>query len=140
MCSRIVLLLSREVRIVECENPEVLDDGAVLSLYVDSGTFEDVSAQGFGKFTIEIRDSLENRVTDCSMEHPSAYGGGGQGYGVHLIGAVELVYRQRVSTARHGVVVDFGSSDSQILDGDFSNMEQALLDVHGEASRDTLSG
>ena len=131
--------LTRSGGIVECENPEVLDDGAVLSLYVDSGTFEDVSAQGFGKFTIEIRDSLENRVTDCSMEHPSAYGGGGQGYGVHLIGASRtVVRRQRVSTARHGVVVDFGSSDSQILDGDFSNMEQALLDVHGEASRDTL--
>jgi len=40
--------------------------------------------------------------------------------------------------ARHGVVVDFGSSDSQIIDGVFSEMDQALLDVHGEASRDTL--
>jgi hypothetical protein len=122
-----------------CTNPEVVDDGGVLSLFTDGVLIERVNAQGFGKFTIEIRDSLANRVSNCGMDHPAAYGGGGQGYGVHLIGASRtVVHGQSVSVARHGVVVDFGSSDSQILDSTFSNMNQALIDVHGEASRDTL--
>jgi len=34
--------------------------------------------------------------------------------------------------------VDFGSSDAQVLDGRFSDMNQALIDVHGESSWDTL--
>ena len=124
---------------VECTNPEVLDDGGVLSLYTEGALFQKISAQGFGKFTIEIRDSLLNVVEECSMDHPSAYGSGGQGYGVHLIGASRsLIVGERVSYARHGVVIDFGSSDSQVLEGEFSHMNQALIDVHGEASRDTL--
>ncbi|MEE2645280.1 MAG: hypothetical protein VYD19_10140, partial [Myxococcota bacterium] len=80
-----------------------------------------------------------NEVYDYEMDHPSAYGSGGQGYGVHLIGASRsLIVGARVWHARHGVVVDFGSSESQILEGEFFEMNQALLDVHGEASRDTL--
>jgi len=131
--------LESELRDAVCLNAEVMDDGGVLSRYTDGAEIIDVSAQAFGKFTIEVRDSLENRVVDCAMDHPAAYGGGGQGYGVHLIGASRTVVDgQAVHTARHGVVVDFGSSDSQVLDGVFSKMNQALIDVHGEASRDTL--
>ena len=122
-----------------CQNPEVIDDGGVLSLYTDEVTLTRISARGFGKFTIELRDSLLNTTLDCEMSDPSAYGSGGQGYGVHLIGASRsLIIGSRVTHARHGVVVDFGSSDSQIIDGVFSEMNQALIDVHGEASRDTL--
>ena len=122
-----------------CQNLEVIDDGAVLSLFTDGLKMSKLSATGFGKFTYEIRDSLRNVVEDCQMHYPSAYGSGGQGYGVHLIGASRTVISNlEVDHARHGVVIDFGSSDSQILSGSFSNMNQALLDVHGEASRDTL--
>ena len=39
---------------VACTNPEVLDDGGILSLYTDGTQIESVSGQGFGKFTIEI--------------------------------------------------------------------------------------
>ena len=122
-----------------CQNSEVIDDGGVLSHYTDHVTLEQLSTRGFGKFSLELRDTLLNVVRDCDMRDPSAYGSGGQGYGVHLIGASRsLIVRERVTHARHGVVVDFGSSDSQVLDGDFSDMNQALIDVHGEASRDTL--
>ena len=122
-----------------CQNQEVIDDGAVLSLYTDGLKMNGLSATGFGKFTYEIRDSLHNVVENSRMHHPSAYGSGGQGYGVHLIGASRTVISNlEVNHARHGVVVDFGSSDSQILNGTFFDMNQALLDVHGEASRDTL--
>jgi hypothetical protein len=122
-----------------CSNPEVIDDGAILSQYTEGLILKSISAQAFGKFTIEILDSLMNLVIECQMDHPSAYGSGGQGYGVHLIGASRtIVIGERVSHARHGVVVDFGSSDSQILNGRFADMNQALLDIHGEASRDTL--
>ena len=122
-----------------CQNREVIDDGAVLSQFTDGLKMSKLSATGFGKFTYEIRDSLRNVVEDCQMHYPSAYGSGGQGYGVHLIGASRTVISNlEVNHARHGVVIDFGSSDSQILNGSFSNMNQALLDVHGEASRDTL--
>ena len=122
-----------------CRNPEVVDDGGILSHYTDGANLTRISARGFGKFTLELRESLLNQVTDCEMRDPSAYGSGGQGYGVHLIGASRsLILGSYVRHARHGVVVDFGSSDSQIIDGVFSEMNQALIDVHGEASRDTL--
>ena len=131
--------LNQQFREANCENPGVLDDGGVLALYTSGVHLERLHGQGFGKFTIEIRDALLSRVIGCSMDHPAAYGSGGQGYGVHLIGASRtVVERQTVDAARHGVVVDFGSSDSQVLRGIFSNMNQALIDIHGEASRDTL--
>ena len=126
-------------RQASCANPEVIDDGGVLGLFTSGLKLTDLSATGFGKFTYEIRDSLESVVSDCQMSYPSAYGSGGQGYGVHLIGASRtMIIDLEVERARHGVVIDFGSSDSQVLGGRFSHMNQALLDVHGEASRDTL--
>ncbi|MEE2758236.1 MAG: right-handed parallel beta-helix repeat-containing protein [Myxococcota bacterium] len=131
--------LNHRFREANCENPGVIDDGGVLALYTNGVRLEAVHGQGFGKFTIEIRDALLSRVLGCSMAYPAAYGSGGQGYGVHLIGASRtVVHGQTVDSARHGVVVDFGSSDSQVLRGVFSNMNQALIDIHGEASRDTL--
>ena len=111
----------------------------VLSRHTDAAQLKRISARGFGKFTLELSETLLNEVHDCEMSYPSAYGSGGQGYGVHLIGASRtLIVEERVTHARHGVVVDFGSSDSQVINGVFREMNQALLDVHGEASRDTL--
>jgi hypothetical protein len=122
-----------------CTNPEVINDGAVLGLYTEGLSLSELFATGFGKFSYEVRDSLKAVVRGCEMRAPSAYGGGGQGYGVHLIGATRsLVINLEVEQARHGVVVDFGSAESQIIGGRFAHMNQALLDVHGEASRDTL--
>jgi hypothetical protein len=122
-----------------CTNTEVLDDDGVMMVWTLQGRLDRVSGQGFGKFTIQATDALETLITDCEMSYPAAYGSGGQGYGVHLIGASRsLVIGERVNHARHGVVVDFGSSDSQVLDSEMSDMNQALVDVHGESSRDTL--
>ena len=122
-----------------CTNPGVIEDDGIAFTWTDDARATRVSAQGTGKFAISVTHALETRVIDCVMDHPSDYGEGGKGYGVHLITASRSVVRgSRVTQARHGVVVDFGSSDSQVLDGDFSVMNQAFIDVHGEASRDTL--
>lgn len=124
---------------VRCANPEVLDDDGLAFDWTTGARADGVSAQALGKFAIRVQRALDTRLADCSMDHPAAFGDGGEGYGVHLITASRtLVLRQRVTFARHGVVVDFGSSDSQIVGGRFADMNQALIDVHGEASRDTL--
>jgi hypothetical protein len=132
-------LESDRFRRAACDNPAVIeDDGLAFHWTVDSRA-DRVLGQGFGKFTINATHALRTRITDCRMDHPSDYGEGGKGYGVHLITASRSVVRgSDVRQARHGVVVDFGSSDSQVLDGVFSAMNQAFIDVHGEASRDTL--
>lgn len=122
-----------------CSNPGVIDDDGLMFDWAAEARAEAVSAQGLGKFSIMVQRSVEVRVVGCSMHHPAAYGGGGQGYGVHLIRTGRTVVRgERVEVARHGVVVDFGSTDAQVLDGYFRTMNQALIDVHGEASYDTL--
>lgn len=122
-----------------CSNPGVTDDDGLMFDFAAEARAEAVSAQGIGKFSIMVQRSVEVRVVGCSMHHPAAYGGGGQGYGVHLIRTGRTVVRgERVEVARHGVVVDFGSTDAQVLDGYFRTMNQALIDVHGEASYDTL--
>ena len=126
-------------RQVACTNPLVIEDDGIAFWWTDDARATRVSAQATGKFAISANNTLETRITDCVMDHPSDYGEGGKGYGVHLIRASRSVVRgSRVTQARHGVVVDFGSSDSQVLDGEFSVMNQAFIDVHGEASRDTL--
>ncbi|MEZ4474893.1 MAG: right-handed parallel beta-helix repeat-containing protein [bacterium] len=123
----------------ECANPFVQGDAAVLFQWVASPRVSDVQAQAFGKFSVELTDTLEAEVTRYRMDHPSDYGEGGAGYGVHLITASRtVVHGIDVEHARHGVVVDFGASDSQILESHLRDMSQALIDVHGEASRDTL--
>lgn len=122
-----------------CQNPTVIDDNGLFIEWAEGTRAGFVSSRGFGKFAIVVQRALDIRVEDCAMDHPSAYGGGGQGYGVHLIRTGRtVVRRQRVEVARHGVVVDFGSTDAQVLDGRFRTMNQALVDVHGEASYDTL--
>ncbi|MCA9538786.1 MAG: right-handed parallel beta-helix repeat-containing protein, partial [Myxococcales bacterium] len=122
-----------------CTNAQVLDDNGVFFEWTWGALAERVAGQGFGKFTIVVQHSADAAVRDCSMHHPAAYGDGGQGYGVHLIRTGRTVVRgERVDVARHGVVVDFGSTDAQVLDCDLRNMNQALIDVHGEASYDTL--
>lgn len=122
-----------------CSNPGVVDDDGLMFDFAAEARAEAVSAQGIGKFSIMVQRSVDMRVVGCSMHHPAAYGGGGQGYGVHLIRTGRTVVRgERVEVARHGVVVDFGSTDAQVLDGYFRTMNQALIDVHGEASYDTL--
>lgn len=124
---------------VPCANPEVLDDDGLVFDWTVGARADRVSAQALGKFSIRVQRALETRVADCAMDHPAAFGDGGQGYGVHLITASRtLVLRPRVHFARHGVVVDFGSSDSQVIGARLSRMNQALIDVHGESSRDTL--
>lgn len=123
----------------DCTNPGVVDDRGVVFAWTSGARAERVAAQAFGKEAIVVERALETRLLDCRMDHPARYGSGGQGYGVHTIQASRTLVRgARVEHARHGVVVDFGSSDTQILDGHFSDMNQALVDVHGEASRDTL--
>lgn len=122
-----------------CSNPTVIDDNGLFIEWAEGVRASFVSARGFGKFSIVVQRALDARIEDCSMDHPSAYGGGGQGYGVHLIRTGRtVVRRERVEVARHGVVVDFGSTDAQVLDGTFRAMNQAHIDVHGESSYDTL--
>ena len=123
----------------DCTNPGVVDDRGIVFAWTVGARADRVSTQAFGKEAIVVERALETRVVDCQMDHPARYGSGGQGYGVHTLWASRTLIRgQRVEHARHGVVVDFGSSETQILDGHFSDMNQALIDVHGEASRDTL--
>lgn len=124
---------------VACTNPAVIEDDGILFQWTDDARAVRVAAQGTGKYAVDATHALRTRVIDCRFSHPSDYGEGGKGYGVHLIRASRSVVRgMHVTQARHGVVVDFGSSDSQVLDGEFSAMNQAFIDVHGEASRDTL--
>ncbi|MCB9549162.1 MAG: hypothetical protein H6706_25445 [Myxococcales bacterium] len=123
----------------ECANPAVQGDAAILFEWVAGADVRDVEARAFGKFSVELTHTLEGEVTAYHMDHPSDYGEGGAGYGVHLITASRsIVHGIEVVHARHGVVVDFGASDSQVLGNDLRDMSQALVDVHGEASRDTL--
>ncbi len=122
-----------------CANAGVLDDRGVHLLWTEGAVAERVLVRAFGKEAIVVESALETRVEGCSMDHPAAYGDGGQGYGVHVIRASRTLVRdERVHAARHGVVVDFGSSDTQVVGGRFEDMNQALVDIHGEASRDTL--
>ena len=122
-----------------CPNAFVQGDAAVLMEWVEGGTVAGVEARGFGKFSVELSNTLDARVFDYRMHHPSDYGEGGAGYGVHLITASRtVVHDVEVEHARHGVVIDFGSSDSQVLTSRLADMPQALIDVHGEASRDSL--
>lgn len=132
-------LENERYRRVPCDNPAVFEDDGLAFHWTANARADRIAAQAFGKFTLNATHALGTRITDCQMDHPSDYGEGGKGYGVHLITASRSIVRgSMVHQARHGVVVDFGSSDSQVLDGVFSRMNQAFIDVHGEASRDTL--
>lgn len=123
----------------QCENEALhLDDGLALRWAVGAQV-RDTQVQAFGRFALGVYDSLGTRLEDNRMDHPTSYGGGGRGYGVHLIRATRsAVINEQVQQARHGVVIDFGSTESQVLGGRFERMNQATIDVHGESSRDTL--
>jgi len=100
---------------------------------------EDVQLRGFGAFSVSVRDAFETRVIGLRMDHPSNYGEGGRGYGLHAITASRTLVRgAEIHTARHALVVDFGSSDTQLIESRLSDTTLAPIDVHGEASRDTL--
>ncbi len=123
----------------DCTTPEVADDDGLALTRTVGARVERVTARAFGKFSLRVDEALETRLTDNAMEHPSNYGDGGRGYGVHVIRSSRTRIRgERVDTCRHAVVVDFGSSDTQVLDGDLRNAQLATIDIHGEASRDTL--
>lgn len=122
-----------------CTNPLVIGHNGLFFEWADGAVAEQVSARAIGKFSIVVQHSVDVRLYGCSMDHPAAYGDGGEGYGVHLIFTGRTLVRdERVEVARHGVVIDFGSSDAQVIGGWFRTMNQAFIDVHGEASYDTL--
>lgn len=122
-----------------CTNPAVIGHDGLFFEWADGAVAERVSATAIGKFSVVVQRSVDVRLYGCSMHHPAAYGDGGEGYGVHLIFTGRTLVRdERVEVARHGVVIDFGSTDAQVIDGWFRTMNQALIDVHGEASYDTL--
>ena len=122
-----------------CEVPEVGDDDGLVFERTVGARVSDVSARFFGRYSIYVESSLDTVIDDYDMAFPSNYGEGGRGYGVHLIHASRsVVSSAAIGPSRHAVVVDFGSSDSQILDSTFVQTTLAAVDVHGEASRDTL--
>ena len=124
---------------VDCDNPEVVDDNGVVVRWTYGAQVEHITTRGFGKFSVLVEQALESHLADNAMDHPSAYGDGGRGYGVHMVRASRsIVRREHIDTCRHGAVVAFGASDSQILDGVMTNAMLSTIEVHGEASRDTL--
>lgn len=127
------------IAVEDCTNPEVADDDGLALTRTVGARVERVTARAFGKFSLRVDEALETRLTDNSMDHPSNYGDGGRGYGVHVIRSSRTrILGERVDTCRHAVVVDFGSSDTQLLGADLRNAQLATVDIHGEASRDTL--
>jgi hypothetical protein len=126
------------IRAADCATPEVADDDAVVFRWTDGARASHVGARYFGRFSVYVDHALETRVDDYAMSWPSNYGEGGRGYGVHTVTAARtIVRRPRIAHARHAVVVDFGSSDTQVLEGEMSDTTLAIVDIHGESSRDT---
>ena len=122
-----------------CDNPGVVDDDGIALTWTAGAVVEGAALRGFGAFSVSVRDAFETRVVGLKMDHPSNYGEGGRGYGLHAITAARTLVRSAdVHTARHALVVDFGSSDTQLIGGRLRDTTLAPIDVHGEASRDTL--
>ncbi len=126
------------IRAADCATPEVADDDALVFRWTDGAWANDVTARYFGRFSVYVDHALETRVAGYAMSWPSNYGEGGRGYGVHTVTAARTIVRApRIAHARHAVVVDFGSSDTQVLDGEMTDTTLAIVDIHGESSRDT---
>ncbi len=129
----------RAPRAPACANSDVQDDDGLSLAWTRGAVVERVSLRGFGAFSSALRSTVETRVVGLRMDHPSNYGEGGRGYGLHAITAGRTLLRGAdIFEARHAVVVDFGSSDTQLVDNDLRDTTLAVIDVHGEASRDTL--
>ena len=122
-----------------CANERVLQTSAVLTGWADAPEIRAVRARHFGRFGVHVERSLEARVVGGGMTKPSDYGGGGAGYGVHAIRASRtLVYGYEVVQGRHAVVIDFGSTESQVVASTLTDCSSYAVDIHGEASYDTL--
>lgn len=122
-----------------CANEALNTDDGLALRWTEGARLAGTHVQAIGRFAVGVYDALDTQIVDHRMDHPTSYGSGGRGYGVHLIRATRsLVLDAHVEQARHGVVIDFGSTESQVIGGTFRNMNQATLDVHGESSRDTL--
>jgi hypothetical protein len=131
--------VERAPRAPNCTNPEVQDDDGLALSWTRGAVVERVSFRGFGAFSSALRSTVETRIVGLRMDHPSNYGEGGRGYGLHAITAGRTLLRGAdIFEARHAVVVDFGSSDTQLVGNDLRDTTLAVVDVHGEASRDTL--
>ncbi|MCB9539070.1 MAG: hypothetical protein H6704_22810 [Myxococcales bacterium] len=126
-------------RRADCATPAVGEDDGVALRYTVGARVVDVRLRWFGRFAVRVDNALETFVDGGGMDHPADFGEGGRGYGVHTIRATRTrVHGFDVEHARHGVVIDFGSAETQVVGCDLRDMNQALVDVHGEASRDTL--
>lgn len=139
-CPQAAAIPEHTQRAAECDNPHLLGISAVRIRWAYRAEVRDVQARYFGRFGVDTTDSLEARVVGGLTTLPADYGGGGAGYGVHAIGASRtLVFGHTVRQARHAVVADFGSTETQIVGCEFSICTLAAIDVHGEASYDTLA-
>ncbi len=129
----------RRFRRADCATPAVGEDDGVALRSTVGARVVDVHLRWFGRFAVRVDSALETFVDGGGMDHPADFGEGGRGYGVHTIRATRTRVRGfDVEHARHGVVIDFGSAETQVVGCDLRDMNQALVDVHGEASRDTL--
>ncbi len=126
-------------RRADCATPAVGEDDGVALRSTVGARVVDVHLRWFGRFAVRVDQALETFIDGGGMDHPADFGEGGRGYGVHTIQATRTRVRGfDVDHARHGVVIDFGSAETQVVGCHLRDMNQALVDVHGEASRDTL--
>ena len=124
----------------QCANPYILGVSAIRAQWAWRPEVRDVHAHHFGRFGVDTTQTLEAQVIGGGMTLPADYGGGGAGYGVHAIRASRtLVFGYDVVQARHAVVADFGSTETQIVASTLSICTLSAIDVHGEASYDTLA-
>jgi len=126
-------------RAAVCTNQAILEHSAISLLNASNTTVADVMTRHFGRFGVYVTSSFETTVLGGGVERPADYGGGGAGYGVHAIRSGRtLVWGYATDQARHGVVTDFGSTETQVVASRFARCSLAALDIHGEASLDTL--
>jgi hypothetical protein len=127
-------------RAADCANPHIVGVSAIRLRWAYQAEVRDVEARYLGRFGVDTTLTLEARVIGGGLTLPADYGSGGAGYGVHAIRASRtLVYGYTVQQARHAVVADFGSTETQVIAGNFTACTLAAIDIHGEASYDTLA-
>ena len=122
-----------------CTNRNVLDDDGLALRWTRNAHLLRTSVTAFGAFGHRVDQALETWIEGLQSADCANFGDGGRGYGLHLIGANRSwVHAAHTRRTRHGLVVDFGSSDSQLLGADLARSSSYAVDIHGEASRDTL--